>query len=252
MDKETNQTEQIAVDEDQQGDEVQLVSEDQQMLDALEGRAAFYDLLASLYFKPLTIEQIDQIDAMDLSAYADVNEQFAEGLNDMRRYLNKRNTGTRQELAVDFTGAFAGTSSWKGKYAVPYESVFTSEEGLMYQESYHEVYRLFKKNRVARAEGFDYPDDHLSFMCEFQSIVSARIADALRAQDWQAALDQIQLSEDFLNDHILSWFGDFEELALHLLETRFYRGVLKVTRGFFLFDLEVLNDLREEIQEREE
>lgn len=220
----------------------------QQLLDALEGRAAFYDLLASLYFKPLTIQQIDQIDSMDLAPYAEVNELFAQGLNDIRRYLNKRNSGTRQALAVDFTGAFAGTSSWKGRYAVPYESVFTSEEGLMYQESYHEVYHLFKQNRVARAEGYDYPDDHLSFMCEFLAIVSGRIADAVRAGDSQAAIEQVDLSEGFLCDHILSWFDDFEELALHLLETRFYRGVLKITRGFFQFDLQLLDELRCELQ----
>ena len=49
---------------------------------------------------------------------------------------------------MDFTGAFAGTSSWKGRYATPYESVFTSEEGLLFQDSYHEVYRLYRQNSV--------------------------------------------------------------------------------------------------------
>ena len=87
---------------------------------------------------------------MDWSEYADVNELFADGVNDITRYLRKRNSGTRQALAVDFTSAFAGTSSWKGRYAVPYESVHTSEEGLMFQDAYHEVFQLYKANTWPR------------------------------------------------------------------------------------------------------
>ena len=41
------------------------VTED--MVAALKGRAAFYDLLAAIYFRPLTAEQIDNIAEMDWS-----------------------------------------------------------------------------------------------------------------------------------------------------------------------------------------
>ncbi|MEG0462188.1 molecular chaperone TorD family protein, partial [Gordonibacter sp.] len=131
---------------------------------------------------------------------------------DIQRSLSKRNTGTRQELAVDFTGAFAGTSSWEGRCAMPCESVFTSEEGLMYQESYHEVHRLFKEHRVSRSAGFDFPDDHLSFMCTFMAMLSQRTAAALREGAYREALEQMRTSRTFLESHILSWFDRFEEL----------------------------------------
>ena len=215
---------------------------------ALEGRAAFYDLLAALYFKPLAAEQVEAVANANLAAYADVNELFAEGLHDIERSLAKRNSGTRQELAVDFTAAFAGTSSWEGRYAVPYESVFTSEEGLLFQESYHEVHRLFKREGVGRSEGYDYPDDHLTFICEFLAILSRRAKEALEAGDTAEALAQVRLSQEVLRDHVLSWFDDFEELALRILKTRFYRGVLKMSKGFFLLDAEVLAELGEELE----
>lgn len=220
------------------------------MIAACEGRAAFYDLLAAIYFRPLTAEQIENIAEMDWSEYADLNELFADGINDMTRYLRKRNSGTRQELAVDFTAAFAGTSSWKGRYAVPYESVHTSEEGLMFQEAYHEVYSLYRANRVTKAEGYDFPDDHLSFMCEFLGVLSGRIADALAAGDDAGALAQVRVSRAFLADHILSWFDTFQDLALLLLQTRFYRGVLKVSKGFFLEDAELLDSMAVELERR--
>lgn len=215
---------------------------------ALEGRAAFYDTVAALYYKPLTQEQIDRIADGGLSAFADTNELVAEGLHDMERAVAKRHSGTRQELAVDFTGAFAGTSSWKGRYATPYESVFTSEEGLLFQESYHKVHRLYRENGVRKSAGFDFPDDHLSFICEFQAVLARRAVEALEAGDAASALRQVHCSQAVLRDHVLLWFDEFEELALHLVKTRFYRGVLKMSRGFFLFDAGVLDDMAEELE----
>lgn len=217
-------------------------------VEALKGRASFYDLLAALYFKPLSQEQIENIVQMDLSVYADVNEYFADGINDVTRYLRKRNTGTRQALAVDFTTAFGGTSSWKGRYAVPYESVFTSQEGLMFQGAYHDVYRLFREHKLQRSAGYDYPDDHLSFMCEFLAIMSDRTIEALEAGNYEEAVKNLEASNEFLDEHILSWFDDFNDLSLLLLSTRFYRGILKITKGFFLFDKEVMVDLITEIE----
>ena len=220
------------------------------MIAACEGRAAFYDLLAAIYFRPLTAEQIDNIAGIDWSEYADLNELFADGVNDVSRYLRKRNSGTRQELAVDFTSAFAGTQSWKGRYAVPYESVHTSEEGLMFQEAYHEVFQLYKANRVAKAEGYDFPHDHLSFMCEFLVVLSERIAAVLEAGGDAEALAQVRVSRASLADHILSWFDTFQDLALLLLQTRFYRGILKISKGFFLEDAELLDSMAVELENR--
>ncbi|MBQ9068778.1 MAG: molecular chaperone TorD family protein [Eggerthellaceae bacterium] len=223
----------------------------EEIVAALEGRAAFYDFLAALYFKPLTEEQIENIAQMDFSVYEGTNELFEEGLHDMSRFLRKRHTGTRQQLAVDFTMAFGGTAAWKGRYAVPYESVFRSEEGLMFQESYHEVYHLFREQRVERAAGYDYPDDHLSFMCEFLAILSSRAAEALRAGDYEGAREQLRTSAGFLRDHMLSWYDRLADLASNIIETRFYRGVMKMTKGFFLFDLETMHGLSDAINDLE-
>lgn len=231
---------------------VELDEVGQAMVAALQGRADFYDLLAAIYFKPLTADQVENIAAMDLSAYEDINEYFADGVNDIRRYLNKRNSGTRQELAVEFTASFGGVSSWKGKYAVPYESVHTSQEGLMYQDAYHDVYHFFKENRVDRGAGYDYPHDHLSFMCEFMAIESQRMIAALEAGDNNEVLHHVEVCQGFLQDHILSWFDTFADLALCLIKTRFYKGILKISKGFFLEDAELLQSIALELQGSEE
>jgi len=215
---------------------------------ALQGRAAFYDLLASVYFKPLTAEQVENFAHTDFSMYEDVNEEFASGINDIRRYLRKRNTGTRQELAVDYTASFGSVASWQGRYAAPYESVHTSEEGLMFQDSYHEVFHLYKQQRVERGEGYDYPHDHLSFMCTFEGILSERAIEALQRGDVTEALYQISVAGEFLEQHILSWYDTLADLALKIIKTRFYRGIVSISKGFFLFDEQLLSDISEELE----
>lgn len=216
---------------------------------ALESRAVFYETLASLYFNPLKQEQVDSMAAADFSAYVDVNEDFAAGINDITRYLRKRNTGTRDALAVDFTGAFAGVKAYEGKVAVPYKSVFTNADGLLYQEGYQDVYKAFKAECVRKREGLDWPDDHLSFMCEFMALLSRRTADALANGDGARALHELEVSRDFLDENILSWFEDFAARANLLIKTRFYQGVLKITRGFFAFDRQTLDDLIDYVHE---
>ena len=214
-----------------------------EMAAALEARASFYETLAALYFMPLKQEQVDAMAAADFSAYADLNADFADGVNDITRCLRKRNTGTRDELAVDFTGAFAGVKAYEGKVAVPYKSVFTNVDGLLYQEGFEDVYRAFKSECVRKRPGLDYPDDHLSFMCEFMALLSRRAERALAAGDSARALHEVQVSRQFLDDNILSWFDAFMARANLLVKTRFYRGVLKITRGFFALDRETLDDL---------
>ncbi len=220
---------------------------DGQVGQVLASRSSFYRMLASLYFSTLTPEQVESFAEADLSPYAQLGDEFADGINDITRYLRKRNTGTRDELAADFTGTFVGTKAYEGKVAVPYESVFTSEDGLLCRESYHEVFHEYRREAVRRAPGVDWPDDHLSFMFEFMAILSDRAARSLEAGDVAAARHDVEESAAFLDRHILSWFDDFAELAGKIVETRFYRGVLKITRGFLELDRETLADLAEQV-----
>lgn len=220
----------------------------EEMQGALAGRAALYDLLASLYFRPLTGEQVEEFASADLSPYAELNELCAQGAHDMESYLAKRHSGTRQELAIDFTGCFGGTSTWEGRTCVPYESVFRSEEGLLYQEPYHQLYETYRSCGVTRREGFDFPDDHLSLMFEFLSLLATRAAEALAANDTASALADLRVSLDVVENHVASWFPDLRDLALELLNTRFYRGVLRITEGFVQFDAESLREMCAELE----
>lgn len=215
-------------------------NEKDSLVQAFCARRDFYDLLAALYFKPLSAQQVEAFAGYDLHPYAEVNEDMAEGVNHIVRYLGRRNTGTRQELAVDYTSSFGGLSTYEGLYAVPVQSVFTSAEGLMYQQSYHQVHEIFEREGIVRAQGYDYPDDHLSFLFEYLSRQSEHIADLLRDDESALALRLVLHCRRFLDEHVASWFPLLRQRAERLVETRFYRGVLALTQGYLDFDRELL------------
>ena len=132
-----------------------------EMVASVRDRAEMYRLLAQVYFKPLSQEQIDALAQADLAALAVGDASpFADGYNDVYRYLRRMNTGTRQELASDFTSVFYGIQTYEGRAAQPIESLYRSDGGLVMGEASGEVYRAFRESCVKVREGLDLPDDH--------------------------------------------------------------------------------------------
>lgn len=216
----------------------------------LTDRAGVYRFLAGFYYAPLTEAQIDELAALDftaLAANAQADGDMARGLDDMRRALRRRNTGTREKLAVDYTNAFLGVKPYQDMTAVPYASIFVDKEGRLNTEQRGKVYAAYKHEALRLRENVNIPEDHLSLMLEFLALMSERARDEVHAGRRDEAARLLSLSATFVREHILSWIDDFAETASHVLETRFYRGVIELTRGFLTEDLETLSQLVEEL-----
>lgn len=221
----------------------------QTLVPYLESRTDFYEMLHKLYRWPLSEEELE---ALDEGSFQQLAEELEPGLmscgfNDMYRALRRRNTGTRQVLCADFTKVFLGTSTYEGFSAQPYASLFCSEAPQLMGAERTAVSRIYRENAVQLSEGIDLPEDHLAFECEFLAIVNRRAAEALAAGDEEEARAQLALQYDFLQQHVLNWFPRFYALAQKMADTRFYRGVLRLTKGFFEESVEVIPQMIEEI-----
>lgn len=192
-------------------------------LDQLSQRAGAYRLFARLLFSPLSQEDLDA-----LARVLPATEGQPGALNDVARALRLRHSGTREELAADFTGAFYGAVSCEGRYAMPYESLFRGERGLLMGEARGEVYHALKAACVRVHEGLDLPEDHLSFICELMALLCDREAEALCAGDEAAAAQAASEQARLFEEHVENWYGDFCALAQRIVQTRFYRAVLRV------------------------
>jgi TorA maturation chaperone TorD len=231
--------------------------------EVLSGRADSYRLFSRLYLKPLSADEVDSFAAIDFCGLAgqmktgEAGEEdqaaqtvgagstdlLAEGFNDMGKALRKRHTGTVQQLATDYTMCFDGVSSVEGQVCVPYASVFLSEKALLNQEPRQKVYRIFKAEGVKLNSGINLPEDHMAFELEFLAMLSERANSALDKGDKASALSDLELSKSFICDHILTWYDLLWQRALHMVKTRFYRGMMKAAKGYLTDDLTTLDDL---------
>lgn len=220
-----------------------------EIAESVRDRAEMYRLLAQVYFKPLSQEQIDALAQAGLAALAaDDASPLADGYNDVYRYLRRMNTGTRQELASDFTSVFYGIQTYEGRAAQPIESLYRSDGGLVMGKASGEVYRAFRESRVKVHEGLDLPDDHLSFLFEFMAYLCERIAAYVENGHWQEAMQTLDEQRAFFKRHIVSWFPRFKAIANKLVATRFYRGWLKITQAFLADEEDSFQTLEEALQ----
>lgn len=203
-------------------------------IDLLEDRASLYRLLASLYYQPLSEEQIDALAASDLAGLAgDSESPFAPAYRDLHGALRLRHTGTKEELAADFTGAFYGIRTREGRTAQPFESLFrTQGPGQLMGEARSEVYRELRAHQLRVPEGVDLPEDHLSFIFAYLGRLCDDAAAALRAGNEGQAAELLERQRSFFRAHVASWVRDFLAQARLMVETRFYRGVLALTEAF--------------------
>lgn len=200
-----------------------------QLIEVNAGRAAYYRMLAELFFRELTQQQVDHLAGMDFAGMAGDNALIAEGYEDMYRYLRHANSGTRQALACDYAHTFLAAGNYETFAATPFESVFTSELGLMMQDARDGVYKMYCEQQIQPQADLHVPEDHVSFEFEFLATVIERTNAALLASDFDRARDLAQTVSDFHAQHQLNWVDDLCDAVLDVAETRFYRGVSKVS-----------------------
>jgi TorA maturation chaperone TorD len=109
-------------------------------------------------------------------------------------------------LSCCFTRLFVGPGSLE---AAPWESLYVSREGVLFQPSTLEVRKTYV------AQGFiprQYPhvaDDHLALELDFMSKLAERSAEAYQTGDYDLAEKNLVASREFLEQHLLVWAPAF-------------------------------------------
>ena len=143
-------------------------------------RKGFYEFLASMYKLELTDEQIGTLTKQDLPTDA---EYVGAGYATVKEYLRHRDSGTRQELAVDYARVFLCAGMYEQLMAPPYESVYTSEEHLLMQDARDSAVAFYLGEELGLPADNTTPEDHLSFEFQFMAKLIERAGAALDAGD---------------------------------------------------------------------
>ncbi len=216
----------------------------EQIADLAQERAALYRLLSTLYFKPLSNDQIEAIASSLQGDPVNVDSAFASAFQNMYAALRLRHTGTQEMLGADFTATFYGTKTIDERTAQPYESLYEPGNGQLMGKARGEVFRTFKAAALRIPEGIDLPEDHLSFIFTYLARLCDKQAEQAEARDTASLRQTTDDLRTFFAEHVQNWVPGYIEHASRFVETRFYRGVLELTDVFIREEGDTLEEMQ--------
>lgn len=143
-------------------------------------------------------------------------------------------------LRSQYTRLFVGP----GKLvAPPWESVYRSSDGLLFQPSTLDVRRAF------RTQGFEpqalhrMPDDHIGLELDLMAKLAQRAYEAKAAGRNDAVARALDASLAFLQEHLLVWVPRFAEALNQEEAASFYRQAARALCEFLGIDAKLLKML---------
>lgn len=213
----------------------------------ISNRGSTYGFLARIYRVEVDQELLDQMARMGLSIKVDLPE-ISEGYRMLKGFLEHLTERTVTDLAVDYARIFLGAGAKSGDGAYPYESVYTSPEGLVMQDARDQVFKLYREEGLDRAEELNEPEDHIAVELEFMSYLCQKTTEALKDGDKGGALGYLKKQNDFLEEHLMRWVPAFCDDVQRVALGDFYKAVANITIGYLSMEKDLIGELVDEIQ----
>ena len=218
------------------------------LADLMASRANVYRLLSRCYRS-----EVDAALAAELAdefAFASDDASLTEALDVMRAALAGADDAALEQLAVTFDRVFFGIGPLTARHAFPYESVYTSDRGIMMQDAYAQVVRAYRDQHLAKDASFTEPEDHVAVELAFMATLADRAATFLGAgtAEGDAAADEtVRQSLAFAQGHLLNWVDrfcvDLRTAAAVDGENGFYVALARFTDAFVREDAALLDDM---------
>ncbi len=212
-----------------------------------EQRASIYRLLASLVDQEVnkkTRPMILQLRDTPVEAGAPEGERkCAMGLRKMASCVTAFDQEVQDCLACDFARVFLASGRYQGKAAVPYESIYTSEEHILMQEARDQTRAIYRSAHVMPSRDQNIPEDYLPFEFEFMAIQNDRLCEALSDKDAAGAAIAASCQADFLANHLLNWVEALLEDVNRVATTDFYHALADVISGFLACEAQDVPEL---------
>lgn len=184
--------------------------------------AATWTVLGRLFAAAPDQETLDRVRSPEMLAVWPLpgGERSAEGVALLARSADTAETA--EDLRQDHFVLVVGPAKVR---AVPWESVYRSREGLVFEAQTLQVRDFYRRFGLQAPRLNREPDDHISLELEFCSTLLNRALDAAEAGSSQDAAAFAQAHAEFCRDHLLTWAPEFFSRVEQGADTAFYRGI---------------------------
>jgi putative dimethyl sulfoxide reductase chaperone len=207
-----------------------------QLIEYFKARQNFYSFLQYLFYEPISEQTIVQLKESG-------NLEELQNLNEAGKYLyqffSNATVSQLQEQKDEFYRLFVGPETI---IAPPWESVYRSKEGLLFEETTYQVRENYHEFGLRFVQENNEPDDHIAIELEFILHLNGLCLVASNDGQLDKLLDhQIQ----FLEQHMNQWIPAFCEKILNQTDSLLYKGAALLLRDFTRSDYESLMEIKE-------
>lgn len=216
----------------------------QELVSLMESRANVYRVLSRCFR-----EEVDAAFATEFAtefAFESEDARLMEPVAAMREALAGADEDALEQLAVTFDRVFFGMGPLTARHAFPYESVYTSDKGIMMQEAYTQVVRAYREQQLAKDASFTEPEDHIAVELAFMATLADRAAAFLREGREEAATETVQQQLSFANGHLLNWLDRFCIDLRAAADGTLYAQLADLTERFVAADAQLLSEMLQE------
>ncbi len=214
------------------------------LIETMVNRANVYSLLSRCWQSEVDTALADELSTTFV--FESDNETLNGAVAAIKETLQGIDEAALEQLAVTFDRVFFGMGPLTARHAFPYESVYTSDRGIMMQEAFGQVVSVYRQERLAKDESFKEPEDHLAVELAFMATLAQRAQTFLKADTAEgddAATAAVEQSQRFLADHLFSWIDRFCEDVRRATDDAFYSSLATFTETFLREDAALLAEM---------
>lgn len=214
----------------------------------LAGTTYMYQLFQSIFGNEPSVEQIDIVMCDTTKEACNIfktsnRPNYDESINHLAR-LEKYFKGDKKIALDHIKGEYTHLLIGPHKLlAPPWESVYTSKERLLFQESTLEIRRRYVNHGFIPAEYPHVADDHLALELDFMASLSGMTEKAYQEQDMERMLQLLDEQKSFLKEHLLGWVPEFAEKIQESPTLYLYPNMATMLKEFLEIQLEVIEEV---------
>ena len=203
--------------------------------ETLTGETLLFTLLAKAFHATPDREWLDALAKGDLFAeapFGGAQPETEAGLTRLRAW-SQANRGGISEVALEtlqaeYTRLFIGPGP---VVAPPWESVYVSEERLLFQRETFQVRAWYARFELTVPNLHREPDDHIGLELSFLSHLATLALQAIQAHDQERFDEALEAQRRFAAEHVFRWGPGWCSRVDANSGSDFYRGLALVTRG---------------------
>ncbi len=212
----------------------------------LANRSFLYRLLQRIYGDEPNKELMEIVvndhteEALKLLDNDSQFSRYYDLLTQVRQDMLNDAAGTIDKLKSEYTHLMVGPATLP---APPWESVYTSKERLIFQESTLKVRQAYLKYGFLPAKYPHEADDHIALELDFMAHLAGLTAESFEDRKFEEAIKLLEDQKSFLIQHLLVWIGQFAADMQKSESQYFYPLMALLTEEVLKMDVDVVDEI---------